>query len=161
MFEPRKGDQGKFVCQIMKERGISSAEMAEMLHVTESAISKWRRGKSDPSREIIPAIAKILGITETEIYRAKLLAADETLEERIAVDVDRLRKATGSSISCGFGLPIVFSSFFSMMSFLMLFDFSLIPFFQMLVWVLFLAAFMGTGCYVTFNALKPSKTGGQ
>ena len=156
MFEPRKGDQGRFVCQIMKERGISSAEMAERLYVTESTISKWRRGKSDPSREKIPTIAKTLGITETAIYRARLLAADETLEERIVADIERLRGATGRTVSCVFGLSVFFGAFFSSFSIVWLFDPSMAPQPQKIIWALFMIAFMATGGLVAVRSLKGS-----
>lgn len=154
MFEPRKGDQGRFVCQIMKERGVSSAEMAEKLHVTESTISKWRRGKSDPSREKIPTIAKTLGLTETEIYRARLLAADETLEERIAADIERLRRATGRTISCVFGLSVFFGAFFSAFSFVWFFEPSAFLQSKKIVWALFMIAFMVAGGLVAVRSLK-------
>ena len=154
MFEPGKGDQGRFVCQMMAERGVSSADMAEKLYVTESTISKWRRGKSDPSREKIPAIARLLGITETEIYRATLLSAEETLEERIAADIERLRRATGRTISCVFGLSVFFGAFFSSFSIAWLFDPSIAPQPQKTVWALFMIAFMVAGGLVAVRSLK-------
>lgn len=114
--------------------------------------------KSDPSREIIPTLAKILDITETEIYRTKLLTADETLEERIAADVEDLRKATGSSIALVFGLSIMLSAFFTIFSVLWLVDVSFILQSKRIAWAVVMFMFLAAGAIVSFRAVKGSGT---
>ena len=37
---------GKFINQKRKQANLTQKELAEMIHVTESAVSKWERGVS-------------------------------------------------------------------------------------------------------------------
>lgn len=62
---------------VMKERRLRGAiptqrQVAEILGVKESAVSKWEQGLSKPRADRLPAIAKLYGCTIEE------LLADET-----------------------------------------------------------------------------------
>ena len=37
---------GRFVAQLRKEQNLTQKELAERLHVTDKAVSKWERGLS-------------------------------------------------------------------------------------------------------------------
>ena len=39
---------GRFIAQRRKERNMTQRELAEKLHVTDKAVSKWERGLSYP-----------------------------------------------------------------------------------------------------------------
>lgn len=41
-----KTEFGKFIVLKRKEAGLTQKELAETIHVTESAVSKWERGGS-------------------------------------------------------------------------------------------------------------------
>ena len=38
--------RGKFIAEMRKEKGMTQASLAQVLHVTSQAISKWERGVS-------------------------------------------------------------------------------------------------------------------
>lgn len=58
---------GKFIRTKRKEKGLSQKEFANMLYVTESAVSKWERGVSYPDITLVSSICKALEITEHEL----------------------------------------------------------------------------------------------
>ena len=39
---------GSFVAQLRKERGLTQKELAQRLHVTDKAVSKWETGRGFP-----------------------------------------------------------------------------------------------------------------
>lgn len=42
---------GSFVAQLRKERGLTQKELAQRLHVTDKAVSKWETGRGFPDPE--------------------------------------------------------------------------------------------------------------
>ena len=74
-----KGGEGM---NVMKERRLRGAiptqrEVAEILGVKESAVSKWERGISKPRADRLPLLAKLYGCTIEE-----LLADDSAVPEQ-------------------------------------------------------------------------------
>ena len=39
-------DMGMFICKLRKENNMTQMELAQQLHVTDKAISRWERGVS-------------------------------------------------------------------------------------------------------------------
>ena len=44
---------GKFIASCRKEKGYTQAVLAEMLGITDGAVSKWENGKSMPDASIM------------------------------------------------------------------------------------------------------------
>ncbi|MCH1981139.1 helix-turn-helix domain-containing protein [Ruminococcus sp. OA3] len=65
-----KSTFGKFIIKKRKEKGLTQKELAELLFVTESAVSKWERGVSYPDISLVSDICEVLGITEHELVTA-------------------------------------------------------------------------------------------
>ena len=61
---------GSFIKQKRMEKNYSQKELAEMLFVTESAVSKWERGVSYPDISLISDICRVLEISEHELITA-------------------------------------------------------------------------------------------
>lgn len=66
---------------VMRERRLRGAiptqrEVAKILGVQESAVSKWERGISKPRADKLPVLAKLYGCTIEE-----LLASSEEVQE--------------------------------------------------------------------------------
>lgn len=66
-----------------KEAGLTQKELADILYVSESAVSKWERGVSYPDISLIASICKALKITEHEFITASDDASSRE-EKRIA-----------------------------------------------------------------------------
>ena len=60
---------GSFVAQLRKERGLTQKELAQRLHVTDKAVSKWETGASDPSTSNLLTLAKLFNTTAEELLR--------------------------------------------------------------------------------------------
>ncbi len=54
---------GERLQQLRKEKGISQEKLAEQLHVTRQAISKWETGQSYPDLDNLGALCKLYGVT--------------------------------------------------------------------------------------------------
>ena len=61
---------GSFIKAKRTEKNYSQKDLAEMLFVTESAVSKWERGVSYPDITMISDICRILDISEHELITA-------------------------------------------------------------------------------------------
>lgn len=58
---------GKLIAQIRKERELTQRDLAEGLHVSVQAVSKWERGLSCPDIALLEPLAEALGLTVTEL----------------------------------------------------------------------------------------------
>ena len=54
---------GNFIAQKRKEKNMSQKELAEHLHITDKAISKWERGLSFPDITILIPLSEILNVS--------------------------------------------------------------------------------------------------
>lgn len=61
---------GSFIKQKRLEKNYSQKDLAELLFVTESAVSKWERGVTYPDITLIKDICKVLDITEHELIES-------------------------------------------------------------------------------------------
>ena len=61
---------GSFIKIKRTEKNYSQKDLAEMLFVTESAVSKWERGISYPDITLISDICRVLGVSEHELITA-------------------------------------------------------------------------------------------
>lgn len=46
-------DTGKFIASCRKEKGLTQAQLAEKLNITDRAVSKWETGKCMPDSSIM------------------------------------------------------------------------------------------------------------
>ena len=62
---------GKFIAECRKAKGYTQASLAEQLHMTNRAVSKWENGHSRPDAAIMLDLCKLLGITVTELLEGE------------------------------------------------------------------------------------------
>ncbi|MFY9421938.1 MAG: helix-turn-helix transcriptional regulator, partial [Bacilli bacterium] len=48
---------GEFICQLRKERKLTQNELAELIQVTDKAISRWEVGDGFPDVSILPKLS--------------------------------------------------------------------------------------------------------
>ena len=84
--------------ELRKQKGLTQAELAEILFVSRTAVSKWESGRGYPNIDSLKAIAKFFGITIDE-----LLSGEELLtiaEEDSRKKENRLRDMVFGSLDC-------------------------------------------------------------
>lgn len=64
---------GRFIQLKRKEKGLTQAELAEMLNITDRAVSKWERGIAMPDSSIMLELCRILGITVTDLLNGEMV----------------------------------------------------------------------------------------
>ena len=78
---------GKFIAQLRKEKKMTQKELANQLHITDKAVSKWERGLSCPDISLLNPIADILGITTSELLNGQ--KNEQTSNEQLSNDIKK------------------------------------------------------------------------
>lgn len=74
---------GNFLCMLREQKGLTQAEVAQMLSVTPAAVSKWENGESKPRVETLFQLAEILGVTAEELMAGKFLRTETPNDEQV------------------------------------------------------------------------------
>ena len=97
---------GEFIAECRKAKGYTQASLAEQLHITNRAVSKWENGHSLPDAAIMLDLCKLLGITVTELLEGEkgMEKNEELLLEMVKAkqDADKrlLRMEIITSVIC-------------------------------------------------------------
>lgn len=62
---------GVLIAQARKERNLTQREVADALHVTVQAVSKWERGLSCPDVHLLEPLSEVLGLTVSDLLLGK------------------------------------------------------------------------------------------
>ena len=73
---------GKFISECRKKQNLTQLELAEKLHVTDRAVSKWERGKSMPDSLIMLELCEILKISVNELLNGEHINDEEYISKR-------------------------------------------------------------------------------
>ena len=63
---------GVFLRQKRQEKNLTQKELAKMLFVSESTISKWEKDVAHPDITLLPKLSEILGVSEHELITASI-----------------------------------------------------------------------------------------
>ena len=72
---------GTLIKELRKEKGLTQKELADLLHITDRAVSKWERGLCAPDISTLEPLAKILGVTITELIAGQRMETCEHVKE--------------------------------------------------------------------------------
>lgn len=81
MFTIDKQKFGAFVAVLRKENGYTQRELAERLHISDKAVSKWETGASIPDTALLIPLSELLGVSVTELLMCRRVA-EEPMETR-------------------------------------------------------------------------------
>ena len=72
---------GRFIACRRKKAGLTQAQLAEMLNITDRAVSKWETGKSLPDSSIMLRLCGILKITVNDLLSGEVVTMDNYNKE--------------------------------------------------------------------------------
>ena len=90
-----KEQMGKFIGACRRELGLTQQGLAEQLHVTNKAVSKWERGLSYPDVTLMEPLASALGLRVEELMACRRQAVkgeEETMQNLLDISRDSVRK---------------------------------------------------------------------
>ena len=68
---------GAFIRERRSEKGLSQQELAQQLHVTREAVSKWENGRGFPDVSLLQRLAETLEVSVSELLLGELGERDE------------------------------------------------------------------------------------
>ena len=77
---------GAFLAALRKANGLTQQQVADRLHVSDKAVSRWERDTCSPDLSVIPALAELFGITCDELLRGERRLAEASPEGDRKVD---------------------------------------------------------------------------
>ena len=93
---------GKTIAFFRKKKGMTQSELAEKMHVTDKAVSKWERDLSYPDVNTIAKLADILEVSVEELLNAKKYEYQNT---KIKAMVNLVLKAV--AVAMGIGVVVL------------------------------------------------------
>ena len=84
---------GKFIASCRKEQGMTQANLAEKLGITDRAVSKWENGKSMPDSGIMLELCELLEINVNELLSGEKIDMnnyEEKTEENLRQVLNRV-----------------------------------------------------------------------
>ena len=81
---------GALIARRRKTLALSQAELAERLHVTDKAVSRWETGRGMPGLDSLEPLSEALGLSVSELLSGKELTQEEL--ERARADCDTLKQ---------------------------------------------------------------------
>ena len=88
---------GAFIWELRKEQGMTQKELADRLHITDRAVSKWERGLCAPDLSTLEPLAELLGVTVTELLAGRRMA-EEPHKEEIEANVRNALRYSGDEL---------------------------------------------------------------
>lgn len=71
---------GSRISSLRKQNNLTQKELAEKLHVTDKAISKWERGLNYPDLALLPVIANVLETSVADLLGLEQKIPDSTID---------------------------------------------------------------------------------
>lgn len=91
---------GYTIAELRKAQGMTQADLAEKMNVTDKAVSKWERDLSCPDVGLLPRLAEVLGVSLDELMRIqpKEKKAGGSVEDLIVLVCKAVSLAMGVSV---------------------------------------------------------------
>lgn len=81
---------GKTIARLRKSKGLTQAKFADMIHVTQGAISQWETGRTSPDVQQMFILADFFGITVEELTYGEIKTEQPTVstspKEKVPTD---------------------------------------------------------------------------
>ncbi len=88
---------GELIRELRKEKNMTQKALAEKLHITDRAVSKWERGICAPDISLLEPLSEILDVTIIELISGERLKTDES--ETIDISVKKVIEYSENEIA--------------------------------------------------------------
>lgn len=80
---------GRFIAQCRKQNSLTQLQLAEKLHITDRAVSKWETGKALPDSAIMLDLCQVLGISVNDLLSGEVVTVEHYNEnsEKILLEM--------------------------------------------------------------------------
>ncbi len=139
---------GRFISQRRKAQGLTQAQLAEKLGITDRAVSKWETGKSLPDASIMLELCRLLKITVNDLLCGEIVSMDHYNEkmEKNLLDVAKKKEAADRRLlSVEIVLGIISALF--LFSMVIIAALAAMPVWLRIVLMVFGLAVFLTGCF--------------
>lgn len=72
---------GRFIAECRRLQGLTQAQLAEKLNITDRAVSKWETGRSLPDAALMLALCEILDISVNELLNGERVTMENKQEK--------------------------------------------------------------------------------
>lgn len=92
---------GTYIAAKRKQFGMTQADLAEKMNVTDKAVSKWERDLSYPDVATLPKLAEIFNVTVDELLRERqaTLPKDKSPQKLLALICKAIMLAMGVAVA--------------------------------------------------------------
>ena len=101
---------GGLIARRRKEKNWSQGDLAERLHVTDKAVSKWETGRGVPSVDLLEPLAEALDLTVSELLSGRELTPEElpkAAEAQVMESMERERRTRRRSFFATAALALI------------------------------------------------------
>ncbi|MBQ4036660.1 MAG: helix-turn-helix transcriptional regulator [Clostridia bacterium] len=72
---------GAFIAACRKKQGLTQAELAEHLNITDRAVSKWETGRAMPDCAVMPELCRIFRISINDLFYGEVMELEKYNEK--------------------------------------------------------------------------------
>lgn len=100
---------GRFIAELRKEKSLTQRQLADILCISDKAVSKWETGKGMPEVSLMMPLCEQLGITVNELLSGERLSSNDykMKAEEIIMDLVREREESKKKIVLGVIVGII------------------------------------------------------
>ena len=95
---------GRFIAECRRLQGLTQAQLAEKLNITDRAVSKWETGRSLPDAALMLALCEVLEISVNELLNGEKVTMENNQEKNeqllleMAKELEKKNKTIWSSM---------------------------------------------------------------
>ena len=87
MYELDKQKFGAFIAALRKEKGYTQKELADMLYISNKAVSKWETSVSIPDVTLLLPLSEALGVSVTELLQCQRILKSAPMDTEQVEDI--------------------------------------------------------------------------
>ena len=116
---------GQFIAELRREKQFTQVQLADAIHVSDKAVSRWETGRGFPDIDNLEALSECLDVSITELIKGERITEPVSGDELNAIASDGMsltrsfivkRKITSTLLGFVLGLIIIIIAVIHMMS---------------------------------------------